>query len=83
VLRLLLEARVLGAVTTHDLALARLEEEHPGSLRPVHFQDHVEDGQMRFDYLLREGVVRTTNALRLMQQAGIPVRTHPTGEGGG
>ncbi len=80
VLRLLLEARALGAVTTHDLALARLETEHPGSLRAVHFQDHVEDGQMRFDYQLREGVVRTTNALRLMQQAGIPVRAHPPGE---
>ncbi len=82
VLRLLLEAQALGAVTTHDLALARLETEHPGSLRAVHFQDHVQDGQMRFDYQLREGVVRTTNALRLMQQAGIPVRAHPPGEGG-
>jgi hypothetical protein len=82
VLRLLLEARALGAVTTHDLALARLEAEHPGSIRAVHFQDHVEDGQMRFDYQLREGVVRTTNALRLMQQAGIPVRAQPPGEGG-
>jgi DNA mismatch repair ATPase MutS len=82
VLRLLLEARALGALTTHDLALARLETEHPGSIRPVHFQDHVEEGRMRFDYQLREGVVRTTNALRLMQQAGIPVRTQPQGEGG-
>ncbi len=82
VLHLLLEARALGCVTTHDLALARLEAEHPGSIRPVHFQDHVENGQMRFDYQLREGVVRTTNALRLMQQAGIPVRAHPSVEGG-
>jgi DNA mismatch repair ATPase MutS len=81
VLRLLLEAKTLGAVTTHDLALARLEAEYPGSIRAVHFQDHVENGEMRFDYHLREGVVRTTNALRLMQQAGIPVRAHPPGEG--
>jgi hypothetical protein len=81
VLRLLLEARTLGAVTTHDLALARLETEYPGSIRAVHFQDHVENGEMRFDYQLRDGVVRTTNALRLMQQAGIPVRAHPPGEG--
>jgi len=81
VLRLLLEARTLGAVTTHDLALARLETEYPGSIHAVHFQDHVENGEMRFDYQLRDGVVRTTNALRLMQQAGIPVRAHPPGEG--
>jgi len=81
VLRLLLEARALGAVTTHDLALARLEVDHPGSIHAVHFQDHVEEGRMVFDYQLREGVVRTTNALRLMQQAGIPVQAHAQGEG--
>jgi len=82
VLRLLLEAGALAAVTTHDLGLARLEVEPPGTLRAVHFQDHVEDGRMVFDYLLREGVVRTTNALRLMEQAGIPVHVHGGGEAG-
>ena len=64
-----------GAVTTHDLSLARLDSGAPGStLGPVHFQDVLEDGRMRFDYTLRQGVVQSTNALRVLALAGIPVR---------
>jgi DNA mismatch repair ATPase MutS len=40
----------------------------------VHFQDVLEDGRMRFDYTLRPGVVQSTNALRVLALAGIPVR---------
>jgi hypothetical protein len=43
-------------------------------LRNLHFEDHVVDGQMRFDYLLKDGVVRGTNALRMLRDAGIDVR---------
>ena len=42
--------------------------------RNVHFRDVLEDGRMRFDYRLRQGVVDTTNALRVLALAGIPVR---------
>lgn len=73
VLRLLLESGAVGGVTTHDLSLAQLAEEHPGRVVNVHFRDHVEGGKMVFDYRLREGVVDTTNALRVMALAGIPV----------
>jgi DNA mismatch repair ATPase MutS len=38
-----------------------------------HFRDHLEDGKMVFDYRLREGVVDTTNALRVLRMAGVPV----------
>ena len=44
------------------------------AVRNVHFRDTLHDGQMTFDYRLREGVVDTTNALRVMALAGIPVR---------
>ena len=46
-------------------------------LHAVHFQDVLEDGQMRFDYKLRDGVVKSTNALRVLALAGIPVREEP------
>jgi DNA mismatch repair ATPase MutS len=39
----------------------------------VHFTDVFEGGEMRFDYRLRPGVVRTSNALRLLKMAGIDV----------
>jgi DNA mismatch repair ATPase MutS len=37
----------------------------------VHFEDHLEDGQMRFDYRMRPGVVQTSNALALMRTLGL------------
>jgi len=74
VLRLLLATGCIGAVTTHDLSLAELSRAPGSTLIPVHFQDVLEDGQMRFDYTLRPGVVQSTNALRVLAQAGIPVR---------
>jgi hypothetical protein len=74
VLRLLVATGCIGAVTTHDLSLAELARTPGSTLVPVHFQDVLDDGQMRFDYTLRPGVVQSTNALRVLAQAGIPVR---------
>jgi hypothetical protein len=69
----LLERGAMGAVATHDVALSELERERPGRIANVHFTDVVENGEMRFDYRLRPGVVRTSNALRLLALAGIDV----------
>jgi hypothetical protein len=69
----LLARGAMGAVATHDVALSELEREQPGRVTNVHFTDVVENGEMRFDYRLRPGVVRTSNALRLLALAGIDV----------
>lgn len=71
----------LGAVTlvsTHDLSLARLEDQLDHT-RTVHFRDEVVDGQMRFDYVLRPGVLPSTNALEIMRAEGIEVDDLPVG----
>ena len=39
----------------------------------VHFEDHLVDGQMRFDYKMRPGVVEHSNALALMRAVGLDV----------
>jgi hypothetical protein len=72
-LRRLLETGGLGAVTTHDLSLTTLEAENDarGNVHNFHFRDQLVDGQMRFDYRLRPGIVDTTNALRVLKLAGI------------
>lgn len=72
VLELLVDSGAIGAVTTHDLALTELSGARP-QVRNVHFRDSLEAGEMVFDYQLRDGVVDTTNALRLLERAGIPV----------
>jgi hypothetical protein len=77
VVRHLLARRATGFVATHDVALSELEREEPGKVQNVHFTDVIEHGEMIFDYRLRPGVVRTSNALRLLQQVGIEVEDDP------
>jgi hypothetical protein len=72
-LRALLNRGAIGIVTTHDLALTEMAAPLGGAVRNVHFQDYVENGQMRFDYKLRDGVVTKSNALELMRLAGLQV----------
>ncbi len=63
----------IGLVTTHDLALTEVVAKLGTAAANVHFEDHFEDGSLRFDYRLREGVVRTSNALALMRSVGLDV----------
>jgi hypothetical protein len=69
----LIERGAIGIVTTHDLALARIADELAPAIENVHFEDHLEDGRMRFDYTLRPGVVTRSNALELMRSVGLTV----------
>jgi DNA mismatch repair ATPase MutS len=63
----------MGLITTHDLALAQIEEGLGSAAKNVHFDDQIVDGRIEFDYLLREGVVVRSNALELMRAVGLPV----------
>ncbi len=63
----------MGAVSTHDLALGDLESEHPDKVKNVHFEEQVVGDVMSFDYLLRQGIVQSSNALRLMKIVGLDV----------
>lgn len=73
VVRGLLARGAVGLVTTHDLALARLAESLAPAAQNVHFEDHMEEGRMAFDYRLRPGVVTRSNALALMRAVGLEV----------
>jgi|HubBroStandDraft_1064217.scaffolds.fasta_scaffold03687_3 hypothetical protein len=72
-LRALIDHGSIGIVTTHDLALTAVTAVVGNVIRNFHFQDYVEDGQMRFDYTLREGVVAKSNAIELMRLIGLKV----------
>lgn len=72
IVRALLEHGAIGLVSTHDLALTDLGA-LDRYLHNVHFQDELENGQMRFDYRLREGVVTKSNGLELMRSIGLKV----------
>jgi hypothetical protein len=78
VVRELLRRGAIGAVSSHDLGLVRLEQDTAGRIRNVHFEDHIEEGTMCFDYRLREGPVATSNALRLMRAVGLDLDYEPS-----
>jgi len=72
-LRGLLEHGAIGCATTHDLALAEIATRFGDRAVNVHFEDHMEAGQIRFDYRLRPGVIERGNALELMRAVGLDV----------
>lgn len=63
----------IGLVTTHDLALTAIPDAMNGVARNCHFEDSLEEGRLIFDYRLKNGVVRTSNALKLMQAVGLKI----------
>ncbi len=73
VVQKLMERDAVGLVTTHDLALTQI----PASIGPralnFHFEDRLENSELKFDYKLRPGVVQTSNALQLMRSIGLEV----------
>ncbi|PYV15992.1 MAG: DNA mismatch repair protein MutS [Acidobacteria bacterium] len=73
VLRNLVDLGAIGLATTHDLALAEIAATLAPRAANVHFQDHLENGRIAFDYRLHPGVVRKSNALELMRSVGLDV----------
>ncbi len=73
----LLASGAIGAVSTHDLEIARVPA-LAERLHAVHFRERIDDGPrgasapvMHFDYILREGIATTTNALVLLRLVGL------------
>jgi hypothetical protein len=71
VLRGLLKAGAIGALSTHDLALAELAEIAELRGRNVHMASPNDEDPLEFDYRLKPGVNRTTNALAIVRLLGL------------
>jgi len=61
----------LFLIATHEELLARTAA-NCASARNFHFQEHLRDGGIAFDYLLRPGPAQTKTALRILEQEGYP-----------
>ena len=78
----LLRQGAIGAVSTHDLQLAEVEELQAACI-PVHFRETLHPGgdpPMTFDYRMRPGVATTVNALKLMELVGLKPEVLGVGE---
>ena len=73
VVRNLLKRGAVGLLTTHDLALADIAIAMGTAAANFHFEDHLEDGKLRFGHRLSPGIVQTSNALQLMRSIGLDV----------
>jgi hypothetical protein len=73
IVRSLAARGAIGLLTTHDLALAHIADVLAPRGANVHFDDHLVDGRMTFDYRLSPGIVRKSNALELMRSVGLEV----------
>ena len=73
VIKQLIHKKAVGQVATHDLQIARLEDEYPDYVRNFYFDIQVVDGEMLFDYKIKHGECKTFNASLLLKQIGVDI----------
>ncbi|MBB5647951.1 MutS-related protein [Pedobacter cryoconitis] len=56
---------------THDLQLSEMIEKYSGLVRNYHFDIQLAEGEMNFDYKLKEGACKTFNAALLLKEIGL------------
>ena len=78
VVQSLVNQGAIGLVTTHDLALAEIPANMNGIAGNYHFEDRLENEKLVFDFVLKPGVVQTSNALKLMESIGLVAERGPS-----
>ncbi len=73
VVRTLVDTEAVGAVSTHDMSLTEIPDSAELSGVNVHMGAADESRPMNFDYRLKPGITRETNALAIARMAGVPV----------
>jgi hypothetical protein len=73
IVRGLLGRNAIGIVSTHDLALTKIPDVMGGRAANFHFEDSFDGSELVFDYKMKPGVVKTSNALELMRSIGLGV----------
>jgi DNA mismatch repair ATPase MutS len=73
VVKAFLDSGAIGLISTHDLALTNIGGHKDHRLHNVHLQDEIEDGKMKFDFKLHDGVVTRSNGVELMRLIGLKV----------
>lgn len=66
----LTELNAFGIISTHDLELAQLTAKHM-TIANFSFNSEIRDGEIIFNYKLKDGICKDFNASELMKQSGI------------
>ncbi|MFD2286121.1 DNA mismatch repair protein MutS [Pedobacter petrophilus] len=67
----LIAERTPALFATHDLQLADLKNDHEKTLRNFHFDIQIAEGEMKFDYKLKQGPCSAFNAAILLKEIGL------------
>jgi hypothetical protein len=73
VIRALIDRGAIGALSTHDLALTEIADDATLRGANVHMGSRNGGDPMDFDYRLKPGITRETNALAIARMAGVPI----------
>lgn len=68
IIRVFQELNAIIFLTTHDISLTDI----PGC-RNFHFNESTKEKELSFDYILKEGISSSTNALEILRKEGIPI----------
>lgn len=71
VIKNLEKAGAIGALTTHDLEICSVDR--VGRVHNYHFEEFYKDNKIYFDYKIRPGISKSTNAEFLMKMVGIDI----------
>lgn len=61
---------IMGIITTHDLDLCELENQHH-RIKNYSFSEYYKENKILFDYKIKQGKSKTSNAKYLMKMVGI------------
>lgn len=67
----LIKHKAAGVIATHDVELAKMQENYPANILNFHFDARIENDELYFDYLLKPGICTSLNASILMKKIGI------------
>ncbi len=70
-LRQLIQKEAVAVIATHDVELAKLENDYPQAVHNYHFDVQAEENELYFDYKLKTGICQSLNASILMRNIGI------------
>ncbi len=66
-------SKAYAMVATHDLRMTEISEKYPAIVKNYYFEYATENGELLFDYLIKEGVCKSFNASLLLKSIGLPI----------
>jgi ABC-type multidrug transport system fused ATPase/permease subunit len=72
-LQKIVDSKAYAMVATHDLRMTEISEKYPDSVKNYYFEYATENGELLFDYLIKEGVCKSFNASLLLKSIGLPI----------